>query len=320
MVAVLSPICLTDPIRVTNLATSEIPWMLQIALGFTMIAGIVLWLSGRRVLKPTVGFIAAGTGALVGLLAIPALAPDAGVSPLVGCLGGWVIGLLAGILLYRPCVAMLFGIALGSGLAVAAAGVLTVASTWPPAGLEGLFTRVPSVPSVAKAVQDSTAPTPRTSYAGPTPAANIQQVVGPLAEGARDMAMAARDLGECLEHEARLGWDQSSMRDRIIICGAGALGLLAGAWLGLSMPAWAASGVTALVGAAIWLPGAVWLAHAMNAPGREALNLPPTGWTIVWVVVSIFGMAAQWAGLLGGGGKGKAASGGSGDGANHAAG
>jgi hypothetical protein len=286
--------------ELNTLGAGGIPWMLQVTLGLTVLAGIVLWVSGRRVLKPTVGFIAAGAGALLGLLAVPALAPDAGVSPLVGCLGGWVIGLLSGILLYRPCVALLFGVALGAGTAVAAAGVLTLVANWPPPSFEGLFTSGSGRQSQVAGVVGGRGSTEFRLTDSPTPAVSVQAIVGPLAEGARDMAAAARDLGECLEHEARLGWDQSSTRDRIIMCSAGGVGLLVGAWLGLSLPAWAASGVTALVGAAIWLPGAVWLAHATNLPGRDALSLPPTGWTIVWVVVSILGMAAQWAGLLGG--------------------
>jgi len=133
------------------------------------------------------------------------------------------------------------------------------------------------------------------------PAVDIEVVTAPIAGEARQAASAALELAREVANETRQAWEAWSVRDRAIIGGASAIGLIGGAVLGLSLPAWAAGAVTALVGSAIWLPCAVWLAHALDAPGREALHLPASGWAIVWVVVSLIGLAAQWAGLMGSG-------------------
>jgi len=92
-------------------------------------------------------------------------------------------------------------------------------------------------------------------------------------------------------------WNALSGLERLVIGFAMTLGLVAGGLAGLLMPAWAAGAVTALAGAALWIPAAVWLAQAFNVPGHERLDLPATGWAIIWGVASIAGVAIQWAGL-----------------------
>mgnify|MGYP000996620280 CR=1 FL=1 len=143
---------LTDPfcIPAAGLAVFDLtpsltglPWVVHAAVGLTLLAGLVLWLSGRRVLKATTAFLTSGVGAAAGLLLLPTLLPGSGVSPLVGCLGGWIAGLLAGVLLYRPSVALVFGGVLGCGCGLLAAAVLAVVAAWPIEDIDRLFTSHP---------------------------------------------------------------------------------------------------------------------------------------------------------------------------------
>lgn len=283
-------------------AVHALPWGVHAGIAFALIAGLVLWCTGRRVLKPVVVTVAAAFAAVLGFILIPVLAPDAGVSSVFGAIGGGVIGLLAGYLLYRFVLAVTFGVTLAAGAAMVAAAALSLASSEHPLTPQitlGQNRDISYPPADRMSPDDSesaalfTLPPPSAPPL-PTPlAATWLEPVSP-----KEVADSARDFVECLQWQANEAWSASSTRTRFIVGGAGVIGFLLGLLLGFSLPAWAAGVVTALVGAAVWLPSAVWLIFAASAPGREWLDLPPAGWTIVWFVVSLLGLAVQWAGLL----------------------
>lgn len=114
---------------------------------------------------------------------------------------------------------------------------------------------------------------------------------------------------QALRDDVQVSWAKVPSDGKMWIIGAGVVGLGAGTVLGLMLPMWAAGAITALVGAAIWVPAGVWLAHAASVPGHERLSLTPIGWTIVWVSAALVGMAIQWRGLVGGANAGGAAGG-----------
>lgn len=80
---------------------------------------------------------------------------------------------------------------------------------------------------------------------------------------------------------------------QFLVGGATLAGTLLGALVGMTMPRRSAALVTALGGAALWLSSAVWLAHAMELPGREMLHRSPLAWTVIWLGVSVIGATYQ---------------------------
>ncbi|MFG0326684.1 MAG: hypothetical protein ACF8SC_05375, partial [Phycisphaerales bacterium JB037] len=92
--------------------------------------------------------------------------------------------------------------------------------------------------------------------------------------------------------------DEDQMLVGASTIGAGLFGLM----LGGLMPTRSAKLVTSLAGAFIWLSSFVWIAHAMELPGREWLYLSPLGWAVVWMIVSSLGAMYQVS--RGGGGAG----------------
>ncbi len=268
-------------------AVRDLPWGVHAAIAIALIAGLVLWCSGRRVLKPVVACLAALAGGSTGLVMLPVLAPDAGVSPWFGGAGGAIIGLLAGILLYRIVLALLFGAVLAGAAAMFAAAALSF---------------VPPTPAAAHAPADSSSTGSALVATDDPPAIPTPPLVATWLEPVepRDVAKTARGFMDSLRWQAGLAWDESTLRSKVIVGGAAIIGFLTGLLLGLTLPKWAAGAVTALAGAGIWLPAGAWLLHAANIPGREHLELPPTGWAIIWFVVALLGVAVQWMGLMGG--------------------
>src|SRR5688572_30948890 len=84
--------------------------------------GLVLWLIGRRVLKPMVVVLFALLGGAVGFVAVPLTVMSGSVSVYVGLLVGAAVGSLLGVMLYR------FSMAIGLGLVLGVAAPLTVAA------------------------------------------------------------------------------------------------------------------------------------------------------------------------------------------------
>ena len=110
-----------------------LPWTMHVVVGAAFIAGIALWLAGRRFIRPATVLVGCAFGAAVGFVMLPVLMPTSGLSPYLGLAVGLVAGLLAGMLLYKVATAMTFGSMLGAGCALLAAAIVTAPFAVPPA-------------------------------------------------------------------------------------------------------------------------------------------------------------------------------------------
>lgn len=112
-------------------ALQSLPWGLHALVVLALIAGLVLWLVGRQVLRPTTIFLSCVTGAVGGFILWPVLARDSGVSPYVGMGVGLALGLLLGFALYRLTTAAAFGIMAAAAFALLTATGFHLASNPP---------------------------------------------------------------------------------------------------------------------------------------------------------------------------------------------
>ncbi|MGD9690661.1 MAG: hypothetical protein AB7K52_13335 [Phycisphaerales bacterium] len=273
-------------------SVAQLPWIAHVAVIIGMLAGMVLWATGRHVLRQTIGFCSGASGALLGLVSIPLLAPGAGVSPLVGALGGGVLGLLLGFLLYRVAVGTTFGLALGGATALLALAILTS-----PLG-ERVAQNSSTVSDTGAAFQP-TEPPRVLGALSIEPRVPLSLALTTTESEAAAFRQTSSDFVRSLRYAFEFAWEDLKPSHRWYVIGAGALASIIGVMLGLALPTWAAGLVTALVGSAIWLPAAVWLARAANAPGAESLALvPPTGWAITWLATASVGLGLQWMGLI----------------------
>jgi hypothetical protein len=104
-----------DPGSVTNL-----PWVAHAVIAVALAAGIIMWLSGAKLLKPVFCVLGAMAGGGIGFLLGPTATSSVfGVpSPYVGLAVGGLMGFVTGIALFR------FAVAISTGLAFGIAGLL----------------------------------------------------------------------------------------------------------------------------------------------------------------------------------------------------
>ncbi|MFT3684043.1 MAG: hypothetical protein QM783_03780 [Phycisphaerales bacterium] len=112
-------------------ALQDLPWLVTIPIAMALIAGLLLWLAGRRLLRPFMILTGLGVGGLIGFLLLPVIMPGLALSPYLGMIAGAASGLTTALLLYQVATAVTFGSAIGAGCGIAAAALLGTALTLP---------------------------------------------------------------------------------------------------------------------------------------------------------------------------------------------
>ena len=314
---------------------TDLPWSMHALVGLLMVAGLVLWLSGQRVLKPAVIVFVGVLGALLGAI-IVAMTPLSSTASVWHGLGaGLFAGLLLGLLMFRSAIALGSGVVFGLLLPLSAACILAAinpatraallhpiapepaATALAPAGprpadaLDTVLSRfreslsqqsgIPaaSLDSIlAQAVPARVKPQPAQA---PEPAADEPESASSVQPAlSRVHAFTTEAFGQAANVFATL---PAAHRFAIALCAI--IGLAGGVVMGLNLAPWATAAVASLFGAAMWVPGLVWLSVAMSAPWIESLNRPALHWLIAWAGLGLVGVLVQWSGLLGGSPKAK---------------
>ena len=253
-------------------SVQSLPWVAHAVVGVCLGAGAVLWLAGKKVVKPIFALFGAAIGGGIGFLMLPTTIGSIGgfPSPYVGLAGGAIVGLIAGIATLR------FALAIATGLAFGVAGLL-VCATYLDLSV-GLKTAPPA-----------TAPTTAPTSAAPSPMTSerfITEGVAPVAHRVKKFVGANSD-------HLKDTWGAQQEPDRVVL-GVSSLGAgLFGFFLALFTPARSTSLATAMTGSAIVLACSVWLLNAFEGPGRQYLDQGPMVWLAVWAVAAILGLVAQ---------------------------
>lgn len=239
-----------------------------------VVVGLVMWLFGKRLLKPAFVVLGMFLGAVIGFVIASAAMPETIVgvpSIFVGLGVGAVLGLVQGLTTYR------------FAMAISAAVMLCLASTLGAAAWLR-FEPLAKAAQVAgsSAIELKPALTPQSLGS----AAEIKAAVKPVGEQVQAFVSQAAD-------QLRHAWGglQASEQTTIVLSGLG--GAIVGVIFGLIFPTRASAGLTAMLGAAVLLPSAAWLLAAADAPGREHLPQSALVWLIVWLAVAAVGCILQ---------------------------
>ena len=259
--------------------------------------GLALWAVGRRFVRPGFAFagliLGAGAG-LVAISAVPVLPALPVPAPYVGLGAGAAAGLVLSVLLFRVAMAA------STALVMAIMGVL-VAATYLDLKLEPKGDRHPLTaaelqlegPVVVKDPENEPFKIielgDRTSEEPPSEPERL----------ARSATLKTQRFVNALHAELTGLWERLPEQSQLVVALSAALGAAVGALSGLASPKRTAGAITALLGAAIWLPCGVWLAYYTDLPRLDLLQQGPLGWILIWLGVAAVGIIVQWSALRG---------------------
>lgn len=257
-----------------------LPWLTHIGIFAAMIAGMILWGFGRRLLRPAVVAGWAMVGLAAGSTLAPLLGPTIPFAPYVGGLVGMATGAIIGMLLYPLAVGILFGSTVGMVLMLAMATALGLPAA--PAGADPANPAAQAAPQ-ADGLQQRTDET-------------IRQLIdrAPL-----DSAQQARVRAfvDSVRAQINSALDGTTISQRLLLGAAFLGGQIIGWMAGVFMPTWSAAILTSMAGAGVWLSSAVWLGRAFELPVLGTLKISPAVWFLVWAGATALGIAVQASGM-----------------------
>lgn len=268
------------------------PWIAAIV---TVLAGVVLWLAGARVLKPALALLGLLCGGASGALLFPMFSAPGAPTPgnidpaWIGLACGGILGLLATLLAYRTAIAVSLGVVCATLAFVATAGVLGVAQLHAP-------DRTAEADTSPKIwiVSHGDSPASGTHGGFVRPIQNTVHADEPvstigLTGPAASLEFAVRErLDIATDH-----WRTLSRGTQMTLLLSTLGGLLAGMILGLAATRSATALLTASVGSAAWMLGVAWLATQLTPGLIERAGVQPVGWITIWLTLAAGGMFLQ---------------------------
>lgn len=268
-------------------ALQQHPYWAHTGLFIALVTGVMLWASGRRVLKPAFAVIGALLGGFMGHAIVPAIGFEelfGFPGDVVGALGGGALGALGALLIFRLAVGVLASGVL-AGLGILAAAMLIQMNPAPPPE---------AINSEASPFVEVRPTTPEEDEANRLPSSIGDITLEDAQNAASDPGTFAKDLFLGLKAET---WDPLSGQQRALLAGGGFLGLLLGLGFSVFFPKKSTAMVTSFAGAGIWLPSVYLIFQALEVPGRAILDRSAVQWTAIWLVVALTGLLIQTVGL-----------------------
>ncbi len=247
-----------------------------------LIAGAMLWISGRRVLKPTFAVLGALAGGFLGNAIVPGMGIDSmfGLSGgMAGAAVGGALGALAAILIFRVAIGVLAATVVG-GLAILAASIFIQSSEPPPESITD--------PSESAFIE------PENSLDEDSAAWRDQLTLENAQKATEEPKQFFGDIYRGFKAEL---WDPLDGGDKMLLTSSGLAGFVAGLALGVFAPKKTTALVTAFAGAGMWLPALYFLSQSLDLPGKAMFERTPIEWLAIWLVISMTGLFIQWQGL-----------------------
>jgi len=318
-----------DQVNDITQAISELPAGGMIPVGLALIAGLLLWAAGRRILRVT--FVITGF--------------------VLGCTVGWLVGELLGLGMEIVVPAIVGGIVfacvagLASRLVVAVALALTLGIAAPLATMSLAQLRGPdeaqpseeqiadpqggadqlpddvaewldkfdpdaveTAPSGDPSVENPPADSPTGSPPDFLPDLRLELPPALRLDSATESVSAALEIPEQarryvdhiqqiakqLKNAVKAKWDATPASARPSVVGSALGGLLVGMLLGALARAFSAVVVTAFSGSILWLTCAWTLAHNLGAPEGPWMPGSSASWITWWLITSVIGLVVQW--------------------------
>lgn len=275
----------------------------SVPLGVALLAGLLLWIMGSRVIKPVFFLFGLAIGGFVGTTLMPLIgfpSFDVGgitLSPsLVGLICGGIIGSLCALAMFRLVIAFT------SALAFAAAGVvgsLIFLHFNPTTGDEDLSDTQAALVESGESVAGMTTSLNETiSREAAERSVDMldednkvltEDTKQQLKDAAERSRQFLQDLGQTISDEL----DQRPTRDKMIGFSSGFAGLAFGLLIGVVMPKRTTALVTSLFGSAVCMASVSALLTARSGQRPDFLNQSALVWAIAWVILTMIGLMVQ---------------------------
>jgi hypothetical protein len=277
-----------------------LPWGAHALAAAALVAGLIMWLSGRKFVRPLYALLFALLGAAIGFAGPSAVGVH--TDPYLGLGIGLLVGFLISAIVYRFTMALtLAGVAAVVAPMVAAAALNIAEARAASDGFPNPDTLVADL--LAEGPEEDsifgTNEPPITSDGNAQRSENSQDagMLDDLETAALEASIRIRRVALALWSDAIDRFDAMPPLHRLLMLFALLAGAGAGFALGFSFPGKVAAIATAFVGAAVWLGGASWMATLMSVPPTRFGLATPLSWLLVWLAVSIAGTLIQWTAL-----------------------
>lgn len=267
-----------------------LPWGASAIAIAGLITGLLLWLWGKKFVKPLYALVFGVGAGLIGFTVPATLKLNADPNILMLALA--LFGVIVGLIVFRITMGLTLGVVLG--FAVATTAIIAIGAQ----------------SDAIQAVETAPVPDEETVY---REGAEIVEQLG-SEEAQRRLDGGAEEDGEQsdterialsaakqvrafmleLFNEVGAWWETIPIRLRIAALGGWLAGFALGFLVGMSKPTLVAGFASAFVGAAIWLPSSAYLAHRADLPGLGMLPTNAGFWASAWVVIACIGVGIQW--------------------------
>lgn len=281
--------------------TMPLPWGAEAIAGAGLVAGLLLWLWGRKLVKPLYALVFGVGAGLIGFTGPATVGLN--IDPNILMVALALFGVIVGLVVFRITMGITLGVVLG--FAVATGAVLAIGAqsdavkaveTAPVPDEESIYREGAGIVNNmgADEIQRSLDDLASNLWA---PRSEQPATADEASDAERIALSAARQVRAFmldLWNEVGVWWESIPIRLRVAALGGWLMGFALGLLLGLAKPTIVAGFASAFVGAAIWIPCGAYLAHRIHLPGHGLLPTSAGAWASVWVVASCVGAGIQW--------------------------
>jgi len=267
---------------------TDLPVEAHLIVAAFTVAGLVFWLWGRKFLKP--GFVIFGVlaGGAIGYLVTVGFGLP--FSPLIPAVLLGVLGMLFGWMAFRFAVAGSMGLVFTIAAPLIALPLLlgSLPENAPKKGPLSIQELLQDDVPIFNGELDTGTQKLFEAFIAPK---DVEKAGGEVA-AATDARI--RTFVKQVFSEAEAEWLNIPVSMQFGMIGGGLLAFATGFGLGMLMPKYAAGLLASSVGAAVWLPGSIWLLQAIHLDVRKIAPESTLFMVCLWLILAVIGAFFQW--------------------------
>lgn len=275
----------------------------SVPLGVALMAGLLLWIMGSRVIKPVFFLFGLAIGGFVGatllpLTGVPTFQPGGvSITPgVTGLISGGIIGSLCALAMFRLVIAFTSALAFAAAAVVGALIFLHFNPTIGDGTLSdeqaALVESGETVAGLTSSLNESISREAAERGLDLLDKDN-EMLTEDAKQQLKDAAERSRQFLRELSSTVSAELDRRPTRDKMIAFSSGFAGLAFGLLIGVVMPKRTTALVTSLFGSAVCMASISALLTARSGQRPDILDQSALVWAIAWVLLTMVGLMVQ---------------------------